>query len=328
MPPWKRTRARSGERRSVARQLGSPLRPSLLASLLATLLATLLAVLLAACGGEAPLPGDPLRITSARLPDPILGEPYRADVVAVGGLRPYALRLEDGALPPGVALQGGVLVGTPTELGRFEFTIAVSDANLASTFETFALSVRDVPIPRLRLAVPETEVRDTTVLRGRIEDARNLRAVRLRLDWGDLDLALQDDAVSASRSDVTVFWEPRPGGVAIDLAVLGEPYSGSGELFVLNVTADEATRLGFDMTVEMLYSDRHVYDARRLGASPVTQANRATADEEAEEATEEAAEEAAEQVPPDETPSDETPSDENGTDPDDADANDTEPESP
>lgn len=254
MPPWKRFRARPREQRSAARLT----------------VAAMLLALLAACGGEAPLPGDPLRIASARLPDPVLGEPYRADVVAVGGLRPYDLRLEEGALPPGIALQGGVLVGTPTELGRFEFTVAVSDANLASTFEAFTLSVRDVPVPRLQLAVPDTEVRDTTVLRGRVEDARNLRAMRLRLRWGDLDLTLPDDAVSASRPNVALFWESRPDGVAIDLAVLGEPYTGSGELFQLAITADEATRLGFDMTVEMLYSDRHVYDARRLGVPPVT----------------------------------------------------------
>ncbi len=295
MPPWKRHRARSRERRSVTRLVG----------------AAALVVLLAACGGEAPLPGDPLRIASARLSDPVLGEPYRADVVAVGGLRPYDLRLEEGALPPGIALQGGVLVGTPTELGRFEFTIAVSDANLASTFETFALSVRDVPVPRLQLAVPETEVRDTTVLRGRIEDARNLRAVRLRLDWGDRDLTLPDDAVSASRSDVALLWEPRPDGVAIDLAVLGEPYTGSGELFQLEVTTDEAIRLGFDMTVEMLYSDRHAYDARRLGAAPVTAANGATTDEDAGEVA-----------------SDENASDENASDANGADANDSEQEAP
>lgn len=291
MPPRKRRRARSRERRSVARIVG----------------AAMLVVLLAACGGEAPLPGDPLRIASVRLPDPVLGEPYRADVVAVGGLRPYDLRLEEGTLPPGLALQGGVLVGTPAELGRFEFTIAVSDANLSSTFETFALSVRDVPVPRLQLAVPDTEVRDTTVLRGRIEDARNLRAVRLRIDWGDLDLALPDDAVSASRSDVALLWEPRPDGVAIDLAVLGEPYTGSGELFQLEVTADEAIRLGFDMTVEMLYSDRHAYDTRRLGAAPVTEANRTTIDGDAEE------------VAPDEIASDDTETDRSESDAHDSD---------
>mgnify|MGYP006286543747 CR=1 FL=1 len=290
MPPWKRPRARPRDRRSVARLVVG---------------AALLVVLLAACGGEAPLPGDPLRIASARLPDPVLGEPYRADVVAVGGLRPYDLRLEEGALPPGIALQGGVLVGTPTELGRFEFTIAVSDANLASTFETFALSVRDVPVPRLQLAVPETEVRDATVLRGRIEDARNLRAVRLRLRWGELGLALPDDAVRASRPDVALFWEPRPDGVAIDLAVLGEAYTGSGELFQLEVTTDEAIRLGFDMTVEMLYGDRHAYDARRLGAPPVAASRTTSADGD---------EDAAGETPSGEAPSDAAPSDDDSPD--------------
>ncbi len=293
MPPRKRFRARPRERRGTARLVA---------------VAMLLAAL-AACGGEAPLPGDPLRVASARLPDPILGEPYRADVVAVGGLRPYSLRLEEGSLPPGIALQSGVLVGTPTELGRYEFTIAVSDANLASTFETFTVSVRDVPVPRFELAVPDTEVRDTTVLRGRIEDARKLRAVRLRLRWGDLDLTLPSDAVTASRSDVALFWEPLPDGVAIDLAFLGEPYTGSGELFELAVTTDEATRLGFDMTVEALYSDRHAYDTRRLGGRSGTASPGADADE----------------PETDPTSTDPNGVDPNGVDPNDADPNEADP---
>jgi hypothetical protein len=235
------------------------------ASLVAWLAALLVA--LAACSGEAPLPGDPLRIASSSLPDPVLGEAYRADVVAVGGLRPYTVRLEEGALPPGLSLQGGRLVGTPTELGRFSFTLSVADANLASTFESYELTVRDVPRPELRLALPDTEVRGTTTLRGRVEEARDLRAMRLRLAWEGLPLSLPDDAVRASRQDVAVFWRADENGVSIDLAVLGEAFDGDGELFRLEVEVEEATRLGMDLRAELLYADRHAFESRRLGAS-------------------------------------------------------------
>jgi hypothetical protein len=240
----------------------APARPAPLVAWLAVLLISLVA-----CSGEAPLPGDPLRIASSSLPDPVLGEPYRADVVAVGGLRPYTVRLEEGGLPTGLSLQGGRLVGTPTELGRFSFTLSVADANLASTFESYELTVRDVPRPELRLALPDTEVRGATTLRGRVEGARDLRAMRLRLVWEGVPLSLPDDAVRASRQDVALFWRADENGVAIDLAVLGEAFDGEGELFRLEVEAAEATRLGMDLRAELLYADRHAFESRRLGAS-------------------------------------------------------------
>ncbi|MEX2500871.1 MAG: Ig domain-containing protein, partial [Trueperaceae bacterium] len=255
--------------------------------------------MLAACSGEAPLPGDPLRLATGSLGDPVLGEAYRGEIAAAGGLRPYTFQLDAGTLPPGLRLQGGVLVGTPTELGRYEFTVAVSDANLARNLRSYVVTVRDVPVPTLTLAVPETEVRDEVVLRGRIEDARALRAIRLRLQWEDgTSVRLDDDAVRSRRSDVALFWEARENGVAIDLAILGEAWTGSGELFSITLTADEATRLSVASEAELLYADRHAYRTARFGAPPADAAEGAQADEDEPDAS------------PDEDPadgSDETP---------------------
>lgn len=227
--------------------------------------AFVLLLTLIACSGEAELPGDPLRIATSSLPDPVLGEAYRGDVAVVGGLRPYGVRLDEGALPPGLALQGGVLVGTPSELGRFSFTLAVSDANLASTFERYEVTVRDLPVPRVLLPLPETEVRGVTELRGRVEDARGLRAVRVRLRWDAEGLELAEDAVRASRDDVALLWRAEGNGVAIDLAFLGEPFSGDGELFRLALASDAPLRLGMQLEAETLYADRHAFASRRLG---------------------------------------------------------------
>lgn len=228
-------------------------------------------LLLAGCSGEAPLPGDPLRLVTIAPPEPVLGEPYAHDLTPAGGLRPYAFTLEEGTLPPGLALQGGTLIGTPTELGRYEFTISVSDANLSTTYEDYALTVRDVPVPTLDLAVPETEVRGDTTLRARVVDARRLRGVRVWIDWEDPSLGLGEAGIRASRDDVAVFRSERDGGVAIDAVVLGEPLTGDAELFRLDLTTDEALILGLDVRTEFLYAGRHAFDEERLGAPPASE---------------------------------------------------------
>lgn len=232
------------------------------------MLAVVLAVVLAACSDEAPLPGEPLRFATRSLPDGVINERYQHDVVATGGLRPHAYRLEDGTLPPGLALQGGTLLGTPTSEGRFEFTLAVSDANLASTFQEFTLTVRDVPVPRLTLDLPDTEVRDTLTLRVRVEDARDLRAARVRLSWELAGVRLAEEGVRAARDDVTVFAEAREDGLAMDLAVLGEPLNGSATLATVALEIDEAVRLGMEVRAEVLYAGRHHYLSRFEGRRP------------------------------------------------------------
>lgn len=230
--------------------------------------ALLVGAVLAACSGEAALPGDPLRIATADLPDPVLGEPYREPIVAVGGLRPYDVRLDDGALPPGLALQGGLLLGTPTRLGEFSFTVAVSDGSLASTFQAFDMRVVDVSVPRVSIDVPATEVRDDVTLRARVADASRLRAVRLRLRWDDPAVSPADveDAIRSRLRDVALFWQAGEDSVAVDLAFLGRPFDGEAELFRIDLSVEEVVRLGFDLEVEAIYAGRHLYEAQRLGA--------------------------------------------------------------
>lgn len=232
------------------------------------LVAFAVVAVLAGCSGEAPLPGDPLRLATSALPDPVIGEPYRQEIVAVGGLRPYRLRVDDGALPPGLSLQGGLLIGTPSQLGEYAFVIAVSDGSLASTFDSFTLTVRDLPVPRVTIAVPDTEVRDAVVLRGRVEDAAALRALRVRLVWQDPALRPADVAVRTSRRDVALFQHAGEDALAIDLAFLGDPFDGEAELFRIELDVSEPTRVGLDVEVEVLYAGRHTFDERRLGAPP------------------------------------------------------------
>lgn len=226
-----------------------------------------MALTLSACSGEAPLPGDPLRIATNELPEGVLGESYREVVVAVGGLRPYDVRVREGRLPPGITLQDGVLVGTPSALGTFDVTLEVSDGNLAATFAEYAITIRDVPVPVLRIDVPNTEVRGDTVLRGRIENARDVQGIRVRIRWENERLSLTEEDVERSWRDAVMLANVTDGRVDLDLVRLGPSFTGDAEAFRFTLTASEATRIGFDLDVEFLYADRHTFVTRRVGAT-------------------------------------------------------------
>ncbi|NTU63478.1 MAG: hypothetical protein HGB05_08755, partial [Chloroflexi bacterium] len=56
---------------------------------------------------------------------------------------PYVFTLAEGALPPGMRLSsGGVLSGTPTKVGTYVFSVAVTDASGRSASRSYTLLVR------------------------------------------------------------------------------------------------------------------------------------------------------------------------------------------
>jgi len=75
-------------------------------------------------------PKPPLAIQTKSLPDGIQGMAYSFTLQAVNGTTPYAWALAQGStLPPGLSLAAntGVISGTPTTLGTFNFTVQVTD---------------------------------------------------------------------------------------------------------------------------------------------------------------------------------------------------------
>ena len=72
-----------------------------------------------------------LQITTAGLPDGQIGTAYSARLAATGGVSPYTWSLSSGALPAGltVGAANGVVSGTPTQAGQFNFTVQVSDSS-------------------------------------------------------------------------------------------------------------------------------------------------------------------------------------------------------
>jgi Putative Ig domain len=72
----------------------------------------------------------PLSIATSSLAGATVNSSYSATLSATGGKTPYTWSLTSGALPPGLKLSSaGVISGTPTTAGTYNFTVGVSDTS-------------------------------------------------------------------------------------------------------------------------------------------------------------------------------------------------------
>ena len=84
----------------------------------------------------------PLAITTTSVPYGTRGVPYSAQIQVTGGVPPYTFSLISGSLPAGVTLNGstGLISGTPTVGGTFNFTVRVTDqagTTASRSYKTF-----------------------------------------------------------------------------------------------------------------------------------------------------------------------------------------------
>jgi uncharacterized protein YhjY with autotransporter beta-barrel domain len=69
-------------------------------------------------------------VVPTTVPSATVGSAYSTNITASGGTSPYTFAISAGALPAGVTLSsGGVLSGTPTAGGTFNFTVRATDAS-------------------------------------------------------------------------------------------------------------------------------------------------------------------------------------------------------
>ncbi|MBI4465831.1 MAG: putative Ig domain-containing protein, partial [Acidobacteria bacterium] len=92
------------------------------------------------------------RIETRNLPDGVLGFHYKAILTASRGTPPYVWSAT-GALPPGLLLKPnkGKVVGTPTAVGTFPFTLRVRDAAGQTRERDLTIAI-GTPTPVLELA--------------------------------------------------------------------------------------------------------------------------------------------------------------------------------
>jgi hypothetical protein len=72
----------------------------------------------------------PLAIATTSLPAGVVGTAYSQTLAATGGKTPYTWSVPPGTLPRGLSLSpAGIITGTPTMAGNFNFTVTVVDSS-------------------------------------------------------------------------------------------------------------------------------------------------------------------------------------------------------
>lgn len=82
-----------------------------------------------------------IAVTPSVLGNCTAGVACSTSFAASGGKAPYAFTLGSGSLPPGLALVNGVLSGTPTQAGSFNFTITATDANQVAGNHDYSMTI-------------------------------------------------------------------------------------------------------------------------------------------------------------------------------------------
>ena len=100
-----------------------------------------------------------ITISPPTLPSATVASAYSETISASGGTAPYTFAVTAGALPSGLSLSSaGILTGTPTAGGTFNFTVTAADAGSVSGAQAYTLTVAP---PAMTL--PATALADGTV---------------------------------------------------------------------------------------------------------------------------------------------------------------------
>jgi len=90
-------------------------------------------------------PVAPTISTASPLPGGTVGTAYSQALAATGGTSPYSWSVSAGTLPAGLSLSpAGVLSGTPTAQGGYNFTVRVTGNNGASSTKPLSLTINTV----------------------------------------------------------------------------------------------------------------------------------------------------------------------------------------
>jgi putative Ig domain-containing protein len=105
--------------------------------------------IMAGCAGSIPQNGpSALNIAQFTVNNGVIGISYKFLLVASGGVHPYTWTIDAGSLPPGLSLTtDGIIEGTPTQVGTFNFTAKVTDSQTPTkAYNTLKTSITINPV--------------------------------------------------------------------------------------------------------------------------------------------------------------------------------------
>ncbi|UQN05934.1 cell ssuface protein containing Ig-like domain protein [Deinococcus sp. QL22] len=180
-------------------------------------------------GSTATTGADPLTFTLTSLPVGYVAESYEAPLVVTGGTGPYGFRVAAGTLPPGISLSGQRLVGKPTKIGAYKFTLETNDAGLRSKVQEYTLNVNDLPPLALTPTLPTGEIRGETRVPVTIAGPRAVRAARLM--W-TLPKGVTVTRVQPGENGGVLFWRQEGQTLSVSVGFKAVPRAGARVMLV------------------------------------------------------------------------------------------------
>jgi hypothetical protein len=119
-----------------------------------------------------------------------VGRPFRTQLQAISGTRPYSWSVASGSMPAGVSLAAnGLLSGTPVGSGSFSFTVRVLDGTATAAERVFTLRVIDEDttlLPKVQILAPAAggKLSGSVNVTGLANAPRGLGEVRYSLNDG------------------------------------------------------------------------------------------------------------------------------------------------
>jgi len=85
----------------------------------------------------------PVSVATTLLPSGTVNVPYNIQILAVGGQQNFTWSLQSGALPGGLEFLAppALIIGTPSVVGSFNFTLLATDSSGASASRSFTLDI-------------------------------------------------------------------------------------------------------------------------------------------------------------------------------------------
>ncbi len=97
-------------------------------------------------------------VVTASLPTATLQAPYSVALEGRFGQVPYSWTITSGALPAGLALQSGVISGSPQVLGQFPIVVRLTDARAELSEASLTLLVAPTPLVIATASLPAAQV--------------------------------------------------------------------------------------------------------------------------------------------------------------------------
>jgi hypothetical protein len=167
-----------------------------------------------------------MNIVTTELPDGYMGVAYDSLVESRGGTQPYQFSVQSGQLPPGLSLNSntGVLDGTPTSLGTYNFTILCTDMSSPQRTDTqdFTVSITESvgiseneserPVDFIMLGNYPNPFNASTIIKLQLPEAGKVRVEVFNL-LGQKIETIFDGTMSAGQNEV--IWDNKTAASGI-----------------------------------------------------------------------------------------------------------------